>query len=126
MFNANVVQSLNTIAIIIAVIGGVIIIWGLNTSYFFLKAELKIFASRQDILFEARIRFSLVSYLLLGFDFMLAADILHIIHNPILNELYSLAIIVAIRSVISYFLHKEIYPAIMNNKTTDNVCAGLS
>lgn len=39
---------------------------------------------------------------------MLAADIIRTIHKPILNDLYILAIIVGIRSVISFFLIKEI------------------
>lgn len=39
---------------------------------------------------------------------MLAADIIHTIHSPVLNELYVLAMIVGIRSVISFFLVKEI------------------
>lgn len=47
------------------------------------------------------------AYLLLGLDFMLAADIIHSIHNPVLKELYVLAMIVGIRSVISFFLVKE-------------------
>jgi uncharacterized membrane protein len=46
---------------------------------------------------------------------MLAADILHTIHNPVLNELYILAMIVGIRSVISFFLIKE-----MGSIKTDN------
>lgn len=104
-------QTLNTIAVVIAVIGSVIIIWGvILTLFLFLKTELKKIASRQELLYEKQIRYNLISYLLLGLDFMLAADIIHTIHNPALKELYVLAMIVAIRSVISYFLHREIVP----------------
>jgi len=40
-------------------------------------------------------------------EVMLAADIIHTIHKPVLKELYVLAMIVSIRSVISFFLVKE-------------------
>lgn len=103
-------QTLNTIAVIIAIAGSVIIIWGtLVTAVLFLKAEWTKLIGKNEKLQDVTIRYSISSYLLLGLDFMLAADIIHTIHNPVLNELYILAIIVAIRSVISYFLHKEIY-----------------
>lgn len=103
-------QTLNTIAIIIAIAGSVIIIWGtLVTAILFLKAEWTKLIGKSEKLHDANIRYSISSYLLLGLDFMLAADIIHTIHNPVLNELYILAIIVAIRSVISYFLHREMY-----------------
>ena len=106
---------LNTIATIIAITGSIIIIWGvLVTSVLFLKAEVNKWTNKSDIAYESKIRFSISSYLLLGLDFMLAADIIHTIHNPVLNELYILAIIVAIRSVISFFLHKEMYGTITN------------
>ena len=110
-------QVLNTIAIIIAVTGSIIIIWGvLVTSFMFLKTEVKKWANKSYMAHEAKIRFSISSYLLLGLDFMLAADIIHTIHNPVLNELYILAIIVSIRSVISFFLHKEMYGSITNTE----------
>lgn len=110
---------LNTIAVVIAVIGSVIIIWGVAVTLFlFLKTELSKIATKQELLYKKQIRYNLIAYLLLGLDFMLAADIIHTIHNPALKELYVLAMIVAIRSVISYFLHREIYPSLLNPKTT--------
>ena len=109
---------LNTIAILIGITGSIIIIWGvLVTSFLFLKTEVKKLLNKTDILYEAKIRYSFTSYLLLGLDFMLAADVIHTIHNPVLNELYILAIIVAIRSVISFFLHKEMYASLPDTKT---------
>ncbi len=83
-------QMLNTIAIIIGITGSVIIIWGvLVTSFLFLKTELKKLINKTDMLYEAKIRYSFSSYLLLGLDFMLAADIIHTIHNPVLNDCIS-------------------------------------
>ena len=66
------------------------------------------------------IRHQFSSYLLLGLDFMLAADIIHTIHKPILNELYILAMIVGIRSVISFFLNKEMTGAKLNKAKIEN------
>lgn len=101
-------EILNCIAIGISVAGSIIIIWGvLITVVNFSKNE-------RDKLFKVEsqnksepIRYELNGYLILGLDFMLAADIIHTIHNPVLKELYVLAMIVGIRSVISFFLTKE-------------------
>ena len=101
--------TFNYIAITISIAGSTIIIWGVaRTSFLFLKMEWNKLFNKQIICNDERIRYGFGSYLLLGLDFMLAADMIHTIHNPVLNELYILALIVAIRSVISFFLHKEI------------------
>lgn len=101
--------TFNYIAIAISIAGSIIIIWGvLRTSVLFLKAEWDKLMDNQITGNDEKIRYGFGSYLLLGLDFMLAADMIHTIHNPVLNELYILALIVAIRSVISFFLHKEI------------------
>ncbi len=102
----------NTIAICVSVAGSVIIIWGvLVTLFYFLKAEISAFKNDDSLKKREFARFNFGTYLLLGLDFMLAADILHTIHNPVLSELYVLAAIVAIRSVISFFLTREMKEA---------------
>ena len=101
--------AFNYIAISISIAGSIIIIWGVvRTSFLFLKLEWSKLFYKQITGNDEMIRYGFGSYLLLGLDFMLAADMIHTIHNPVLNELYILALIVAIRSVISFFLHKEI------------------
>ncbi|HKR07444.1 MAG TPA: DUF1622 domain-containing protein [Bacteroidia bacterium] len=101
--------AFNYIAIAISVAGSIIIIWGVGlTTVLFLKLEWNKLTSKQTEYSSEKIRYGFGSYLLLGLDFMLAADMIHTIHNPVLSELYILALIVAIRSVISFFLHKEI------------------
>ncbi len=101
-------QVFNYIATGIGIAGSCIIIWGvLLTVFNFFKIESNRFIKKIDSKDDGEIRYSFSSYMLLGLDFMLAADIIHTIHNPVLNELYILAIIVAIRSVISFFMHKE-------------------
>ena len=54
------------------------------------------------------VRRDLGIYLLLGLEFLIAADILKTILEPGLMELGVLAGIVALRTVLSFFLNKEI------------------
>lgn len=97
------------IAISIGIAGCFVIAWGvLFTIVLFLKAEYKKMFNHQIITSEKKIRSQLSSYLLLGLDFMLAADIIHTIHHSTLNELYVLGMILIIRSVMSYFLNREL------------------
>jgi uncharacterized membrane protein len=101
-------EAFNYIAIGISIAGSIIIIWGvLITIFNFLVNEKNKIAGAKSpgIIETARHQFS--AYLILGLDFMLAADIIHTIHKPVLKELYVLAMIVGIRSVISFFLAKE-------------------
>lgn len=53
-------------------------------------------------------RWDLGFHLLLGLEFLIAADIIRTIVHPSLQELAILGSLVAIRTVISYFLNKEI------------------
>ena len=54
------------------------------------------------------LRHHLGSYLLLGLEFLIAADIVHTIARPSLEELAILGGIVAIRTVLNFFLNREI------------------
>ena len=101
-------EALNYIALAISIAGSIIIIWGvLVTIFYFFKNEKNKFSNIKFINDSGSIRYRFSGYLILGLDFMLAADIIHTIHNPVLNELYVLAMIVGIRSVINFFLVKE-------------------
>lgn len=96
------------IAVSISIAGSTIIIWGIVvTALRFLKPEYKKLLSQAVPGTDDKIRHVLGSYLRLGLDFMVAADIIRTIQNPVLQELYVLAFIVAIRSVISFVLRKE-------------------
>ena len=54
------------------------------------------------------VRHQIASYLLLALEFLIAADIIATEIHPTFEEIAILASIVAIRTVISYFLEKEI------------------
>ena len=101
-------ETLNYIAVGISIAGSIIIIWGVLTTIFnFLRNEKDKIRNTKLKNNSGAIRNQFSGYLILGLDFMLAADIIHTIHNPVLKELYVLAMIVGIRSVISFFLAKE-------------------
>lgn len=51
---------------------------------------------------------SLGTYILLGLEILICADIIESILNPTFHDIIVLASIVVIRTVISYFLNKEI------------------
>lgn len=54
------------------------------------------------------LRHHLGSYLLLGLEFVIAADIVHTIIKPTLEEVAILGAIVAIRTILDFFLSREI------------------
>lgn len=95
--------------IVIGSIGVAIIVWGLVlTVYRLLKLE---FARlKQKTIYREResVRHQFASYLLLALEFLIAADIILTVIHPTFEEIAILASIVVIRTVISYFLEKEI------------------
>lgn len=100
---------LNTIVTLINLVGVTVVFWGFvvaalafvrlkrhhHTTFYFLK--------------EANtIRAVLGTYILFGLEFMIAADIIHTFIKPTQEDLIVLGSIVAIRTVISYFLGREV------------------
>ena len=89
--------------------GVAIIVWGvLLTVYRLLKLEFS--RVKQTSIYRERetVRHQFASYLLLALEFLIAADIIATVIHPTFEEIAILASIVAIRTVISYFLEKEI------------------
>lgn len=83
--------------ILLMVIGGVKSIW-LLVYRWFIDHSIPLW----------KIRIKLWHYLVLSLEFLVAKDILESIVDPNLNGLYMLGLIVVIRTVLSYFLNKEI------------------
>jgi len=97
------------IAIIIDIIGLLIIIWGFILAFIdFIKKEFTKFNKKESIIDSQIIRCKLGTYLLLGLEFMIASDVINSVINRTLDELKFLIGIVLIRTVIAYFLGKEI------------------
>jgi uncharacterized membrane protein len=103
-------QVLEYVTLAIGSLAGLIIVYGVVLGIVELvKAELRTFrvAEETSVIFE-KIRFDVGFHLLLGLEFLIAADIIRTILRPTFEELGILGGIVAIRTVISYFLGKEI------------------
>ena len=95
-----------------------VIVWGvLIAGIDFVRYEL----TEKDRLVAARennfIRNYFGSYVLLGLEILIAADIIETIIHPTFEDIVRLAAVVIIRTVISYFLNKEIERAL---QTTDH------
>ena len=102
-------EILHLTSTVIGIIGVAIIVWGviLITSRI---VTLEIKRLRRKSIYRERetLRHQLGSYLLLGLEFLIAADIIGTITHPTLNDMAVLGSIVLIRTVISYFLEKEV------------------
>ena len=95
--------------IIIGSIGVAIIVWGVILTVFrLLKLEFSRFKHKSIYRERESVRHLFASYLLLALEFLIAADIILTVIHPTFEEIAILASIVAIRTVISYFLEKEV------------------
>ncbi len=99
---------LNSISFGIGLIGVVVIIWGsLITLREFFSLEIKSLKGLSTWPRRMKMRQHYGSYILLGLEFLIAADIMHTLMQPELEELAALGAIVAIRTTLSYFLNRE-------------------
>lgn len=98
---------INATSFILNAIGVLITIWGISISLLaFLKKE---FLRKEDCLkCNEIIRIQLGSYLVLALEFFIASDIIKTIITPTWEGLGILGAIVVIRTILSYFLTKEL------------------
>jgi uncharacterized membrane protein len=96
----------------------IIIVWGVFLCLInFIKVELST-NNRSNIVQKiTSTKNYLGSYILLGLEVLISADIIDSIVNPTLHDILRLASIVIIRTVISYFLNKEMKTA-ENNQSS--------
>ncbi|HSX04611.1 MAG TPA: DUF1622 domain-containing protein [Rhabdochlamydiaceae bacterium] len=99
---------INYVSLAIGLIGALIIVWGALVSAIQLGSiERKRFTGKNLYVKRNRIRHYLSTYLLTGLEYMIGADVIRTVIRPTLQELIILGSMVAIRTVISYFLNKE-------------------
>lgn len=98
---------INIITFGLNIIGALITLWGIIISLFeFLQKE---FTFEEDhIKSNETIRIKLGSYLVLALEFFIASDIIKTIITPTWESLGILGIIVVIRTILSYFLTKDL------------------
>lgn len=97
----------NVVSLSLNVLGALITVWGvLISSVEFLRKEL----NRQEECLKCNevIRIKLGSYLVLALEFFIASDIIKTIITPTWQGLGILGAIVIIRTILSYFLTKDI------------------
>ena len=100
---------LNYISVGIGIIGVAVIIWGvLKVLVRLIHAELIIRGRKRASTGREVLRHQLGSYLLLGLEILIAADVIHTVTHPTLNDMALLGSIVLIRTLISYFLDREL------------------
>lgn len=103
-------QGLDYVTLGIGMVGGLVVVYGvLVGAVDLVRSEWDGIRRRGErhITFE-RIRYDIGSHLLLGLEFLIAADVIRTVTRPTLEELAVLGGIVAIRTVLSYFLGREI------------------
>ena len=94
---------------IIGIVGVAIITWGFLLSFFrLLKLEFKRFKQQSIYREREAVRHQFGEYILLGLEFLIAADLIDTVIDPNLYDMAVLGSIVAIRTVISYFIEREV------------------
>jgi uncharacterized membrane protein len=105
---ALLVYIVNIVSTVIGIVAVLIITWGAIIIFIdLIKLEIRRFKGLKPYYERTILRHRFGSYLLLGLEFLIAADIILTISQPSLEEIIILASIVGIRTVISYFLDKE-------------------
>jgi len=98
---------INSISFALNIIGALVTIWGIIISLFeFLKKEL--LRRKESVQLNEAIRVKLGSYLVLALEFFIAGDIVKTIITPSWESLGILGAIVVIRTILSYFLTKDL------------------
>lgn len=104
--NINIIQTIDIFAVFVGLVGVAIILTGvLRGLRDFISLEIW---TRSRISTHNKIRYELGIYLLLGLEFLVAADILETVFKPSMEQLAILGGIVIIRTALNYFLDKEL------------------
>lgn len=98
----NVIEFVEIVSAIVLLTGFGKGIWG------FIKSEWNYFRQKIERINLSELRPVVGNYILLGLDFYIVSDILSTMLKPALEELISLTVIGLLRTVIGYFLAKEI------------------
>lgn len=102
-------QALDVTVTLINLFGIMIVFWGFVVAAIaFIRLKLHRHGIPYFFKEASEIRAILGTYILFGLEFMIAGDIIHTFIKPSRDDLIVLATIVAIRTVISYFLGREV------------------
>jgi uncharacterized membrane protein len=102
-------QVLDYLTLVIGIIGIMVIVWGVFSGLIrFIQLEIQKVKGKNICQNREILRQHLGSYLLLGLEFLIAADVIHTITKPSLKEIAILGSIVGIRTILNFFLNKEL------------------
>ena len=103
---------LEYISVAMGGVGLLVILWGASLGLFrFVRLEFRQFKQPVPMDEREELRHMFGYYLLLGLEFLVAADIAHTVLTPTLQDLGVLAAIVGIRTVISISINWELKQA---------------
>lgn len=101
-------EVIHYVSLAIGLVGAVVITWGVLIAVIeLLSLEVKRLKGDNICAGRDHLRHHLGSYILLGLEFLIAADIVRTVVRPTLQELTVLGGIVVIRTILSYFLNLE-------------------
>lgn len=101
-------KFLEVIEIGLGLAGAVVILWGVLTSFAqFVILEVKSMRGANICSLRENLRQHLGSYILLGIEILIAADIIRTLIKPTVHELIILGAIVAIRTILDFFLSRS-------------------
>lgn len=104
--NTNIIQMIDAFAVFVGLVGVLVIVAGVIHGLMnFLALEMGV---KGRYISHDSIRYRLGVYILLGLEFLVAADILETVFKPTLEQLTILGGIVIIRTGLNYFLNKEL------------------
>lgn len=107
-----VLPLFETIVFLLYILCILVLIWGVFLAMKdFLSSELNHPSREKSAYNLTGIRSFLGSYILLSLEILIAADIVESIINPSIQDLIILASMVLIRTLMAYFLHKEMMDA---------------
>ena len=102
--NTNLIQTIDAFAVFVGLVGVLVIVAGVVLIHF-IALEM---GMKGRYISHDSIRYRLGVYILLGLEFLVAADILETVFKPTLEQLTILGGIVVIRTGLNYFLNKEL------------------
>lgn len=109
---------LDMIVIIIDIFSVIVLVYGvIACAKTFLITRFTIKNRKEEFIETTIMKNQLGSYVLLSLEILIAADIIETIVSPTITDIALLAVTVVIRTVISYFLNKEI----KDSELTDNL-----
>jgi uncharacterized membrane protein len=98
---------IDAVSFVLNIVGALIAIWGtLVATVAFCRKEM--FKRAEAVRLNDSIRVKLGSYLVLALEFFIAGDIIKTIITPTWESVGILGVIVVIRTILSYFLTKDL------------------